>query len=109
MYVLFADKYDGCVLICRLWVPFFPVHTLRAVACSAPSLERGLTAHMSRKFVSTWMSLHFMHQLITRPAKIKKLSGTQAAEHGSHMIVNTEWGAFNNSVRTTFGRTNESP
>lgn len=64
---------------------------------------------MSRKFVSTWMPLHSMQQLITRSAKIKKLSGTQAAEQGGHMIVNTEWGAFNNSVGTAFGWTNESP
>jgi hypothetical protein len=65
-------------------------------------------AHMSRKFVSAWMSLHFMQQLMTRLAKIKKLSGTQAAEHGDYMIVNTEWGAFNNSVRIV-SRTSEKP
>lgn len=33
------------------------------------------------------------------PAKIIKLKGTPAAEKGGHMVVNTEWGAFNNSVR----------
>ncbi|KAF8631138.1 hypothetical protein AX15_002484 [Amanita polypyramis BW_CC] len=30
-------------------------------------------------------------------SKIKKLSGTQRSEHNGYMIVNTEWGAFNNS------------
>ncbi|KAF8743835.1 hypothetical protein AX14_000240 [Amanita brunnescens Koide BX004] len=34
---------------------------------------------------------------VEKVSKIKKLSGTQAAEHGDYMIVNTEWGAFNNS------------
>ncbi|KAF8803727.1 hexokinase [Phlegmacium glaucopus] len=30
-------------------------------------------------------------------AKIPKLAGTPAAAHGGHMVINTEWGAFNNS------------
>lgn len=31
-------------------------------------------------------------------SKITKLANSAAAAHGGSMIVNTEWGAFNNSV-----------
>ncbi|KAF8639769.1 hypothetical protein AX17_001029 [Amanita inopinata Kibby_2008] len=34
---------------------------------------------------------------IEKISKIKKLSGTPAVKHDNHMVVNTEWGAFNNS------------
>ena len=50
-----------------------------------------------------------MQYLITSLAKIKKLSGTLAAEYGGQMIVNTEWGAFNNSVGIYISITVERP
>jgi hexokinase len=34
---------------------------------------------------------------IEEVAKIRKLKGASATEKGGHMVVNTEWGAFNNS------------
>lgn len=31
-------------------------------------------------------------------AKIRKLANTPVAAQGGYMVVNTEWGAFNNSA-----------
>ncbi|KAF8974696.1 hexokinase [Flammula alnicola] len=36
---------------------------------------------------------------IEQVANIPKLAGTAAAARGGEMVINTEWGAFNNSVR----------
>lgn len=54
-----------------------------------------------RKFVS---ALHPCPMVVRperslRSAKLKKLDGTPAAAAGGHMVVNCEWGAFDNSVR----------
>jgi hypothetical protein len=42
--------------------------------------------------------LQRFERLINLPANIPKLAGTAAAARGGQMVINTEWGAFNNSV-----------
>jgi hypothetical protein len=41
----------------------------------------------------TWHNIVYL-------AKITKLGNSPAAARGGSMVVNTEWGAFNNSVST---------
>lgn len=45
-----------------------------------------------------FMPLHWFERLINLSANIPKLAGTAAAARGGQMVINTEWGAFNNSV-----------
>ena len=38
---------------------------------------------------------------VERVENIKKLGDSDARKKGGYMVVNTEWGAFNNTVRTS--------
>jgi hypothetical protein len=43
--------------------------------------------------------IHISHSSHIFTAKIPKLAGSPAAARGGQMVINSEWGGFNNSVR----------
>jgi hypothetical protein len=48
--------------------------------------------------VRVYVYLDIFLRLSIPSAKITKLANSAAAAHGGSMVVNTEWGAFDNAV-----------
>lgn len=51
--------------------------------------------------LKTWVPHHLsfaFRQVYFHTAKIPKLAGSPAAARGGQMVINCEWGGFNNSV-----------
>ena len=89
----------------RLSVPYCHEHTLRVAVYSVCAhsfchlitelMQRFLFDHAGAIF-GTGTNGAYLEDV----SNIAKLKGTSAAALGGKMIVNTEWGAFNNSVRS---------
>ena len=79
-------------------MPFYRALTPPVDVFLAQYLEQEPTAHTLNKLVRFVCHLQWFRKLINLPANIPKLAGTAAAARGGQMVINTEWGAFNNSV-----------
>lgn len=75
------------------------MRTQLEAASQAPSSVLEQTVLTLNKCVSIVDLLLHIHLLIFHAASIPKLAGSPAAAKGGEMIINTEWGAFNNSVK----------
>ena len=62
------------------------------------SLGRGPIVPTLKIWVPHHLSFAFLSSLYIFTAKIPKLAGTPAAARGGQMVINCEWGGFNNSV-----------
>lgn len=82
----------------RQLVRFYRALTPPADVFLAQYLEQEPTAHTLNRLVCFLCYLQWFEKLINLPANIPKLAGTAAAALGGEMVINTEWGAFNNSV-----------
>jgi len=82
----------------RQLVPFYRALTPPADVFLVQYLEQEPTAHTLNKLVCFLCHFQWFEKLINLPANIPKLAGTAAAARGGQMVINTEWGAFNNSV-----------
>jgi hypothetical protein len=51
-----------------------------------------------KTWVPHYLSYAFLSSLYIFTAKIPKLAGSPAAARGGQMVINCEWGGFNNSV-----------
>ena len=61
-------------------------------------LERELTVPTLKTWVPHHLSYAFLSSLYIFTVKIPKLAGSSAAARGGQMVINCEWGGFNNSV-----------
>jgi hypothetical protein len=94
--------YNNVVLIFlhpRLSGPSYLVPTLQEAALLVLFLGREPivpTLKTSVRIIS--LSYAFLSSLFIFTAKIPKLAGNPAAARGGQMVINCEWGGFNNSV-----------
>lgn len=93
--------YNNVVLIflySRLSGPSYLVLIQQEAALPVLFLGRELIVPTLKTWVPYHLSYAFLSSLYIFTAKIPKLAGSPAAARGGKMVINCEWGGFNNSV-----------